>query len=259
MTVHYAIEDHIAVLTLCDPPRRNALSRAIVRDMLAQLARARHERARGVVVAAQGKVFCSGANMDDLRDGWMDGHEEDTDPVRMFQALTEMPVPVIAAVQGPALGGGFELTMCCDLVVASDAAWFALPELGVGVIPNTAAALLPPLVGTRQALEIMLGRERIAAAQAHALHLVNAVVPAGDELRSAVAWAAKIAAGTTPSAVQVARRALRRHHPVDWEAVRRSLHEVDRAEWEEGLSAFTARRPFDHQKFWAGTGAAAGG
>lgn len=258
MTVHYAIEDRVAVLTLSDPPRRNALSRVIVRDMLAHLSRARQEHVRGVVIAATGKVFCSGANMDDLRDGWMDGHEADTDPVRMFQALTEMPVPVIAAVQGPALGGGFELTMSCDLVVASEGAWFALPELGVGVIPNTAAALLPQLVGVRQSLEIMLSRERIGASQAHTLHLVNTLVPAGEELRSAVAWAAQIADGATPSALLVAKRALRRHQPVDWELVRRSLHEVDRAEWEEGLSAFTARRPFDHKKFWAATGTTVG-
>jgi enoyl-CoA hydratase len=258
MTVHYAIEDRIAVLTLSDPPRRNALSRVIVRDMLSHLDRARQEHVCGVVIAAQGKVFCSGANMDDLRDGWMDGHEEDTDPVRMFQALTEMPVPVFAAVQGPALGGGFELTMSCDLVVASEAAWFALPELGVGVIPNTAAALLPQLVGVRQALEIMLSRDRIGAEQAQALRLVNTIVPAGEELRSAIAWAAKIAGGATPSALQVAKRALRRHQPIDWALARNSLHEVDRAEWEEGLSAFTARRPFDHHKFWAQAGTTLG-
>ncbi len=118
MSVKYEMRGHAAVLTLSDPPRRNALSRVIVSDMLACLERARRERARGVVIAADGKVFCSGANMDDLRDGWMDGNEPETDPVRLFRALTEMPVPVVAAVQGPALGGGFELTLCCDLVVA---------------------------------------------------------------------------------------------------------------------------------------------
>ena len=205
MSAKYEMHGPVAVLTLCDSPRRNALSRAIVRDMLAHLERARREHARGVVVAAEGKVFCAGANMDDLRDGWMDGQEADTDPVRLFRALGEMPVPVVAAVHGPALGGGFELTMACDLVVASEAAWFALPELGVGVIPNTAAAVLPQLVGVRKAMEIMLMRERIVAADAHRLGLVNLLAPAGEERQCAIDCLHRITGGSTPSALQVAK------------------------------------------------------
>lgn len=254
MSVRYELRGHLAVLTLADPGRRNALSRAIVTGMLAGLGRAMHEHARGVVVAAEGKAFCSGANMDDLRDGWMDGQHADTEPMRLFRALTELPVPVVAAVQGPALGGGFELTMCCDLVVAGDNAWFALPELGVGVIPNTALARLPQLIGQRRAAELMLTRDRLSAAEAKALGLVNQLCAAGEELEAALGLAGRIAAGATPSALAVAKTHLRGHAPIDWDRVRSSLHEVDRAEWDEGLSAFTARRPFDHEKFWQGKG-----
>ena len=122
MSVRFEMRGHTALLTLEDPDRRNALSRAIVREALESLERAKAQGARGIVIAGQGKAFCSGANMDDLRDGWMDGDEQDTDPVRLFRALVESPIPVTAAVHGAALGGGFELTMCCDLVVTSDTA-----------------------------------------------------------------------------------------------------------------------------------------
>jgi len=250
VSVRYELQQHVAVLTLDDPARRNALSRAIVSGMLAALARSGEEGARAVVVTGAGKAFCSGANMDDLRDGWMSGGEPETDPVRLFRALTEQPVPVIAAVHGAALGGGFELTQCCDLVVASEDAWFALPELGVGVIPNTALARLPQLVGTRKTLELMLTRDRLPAAEARLLGLVTQTCAPGEALVAALALASRICAGTTPSALAVAKKHLREHHPIDWERVRRSLHEVDPAEWNEGLSAFTERRAFDHEKFW---------
>jgi len=250
MTVRYELRRRVAILTLNDPARRNALSRAIVRGMFEGLQQATAEGARGIVVAGEGKAFCSGANMDDLRDGWMDGGEADTDPVRLFRALAEAPIPVIAAVHGVALGGGFELAISCDLLVAGQDAWFALPELGVGVIPNTALARMPQLVGRRKTLELMLTRDRLSAADAEALGLVTQLVPAGSEIEAALQLTERIHSGTTPSALAVAKRALNHHHPIDWERVRTSLHEVDRAEWNEGLKSFTERKPFNHEKFW---------
>lgn len=251
MTVRYELRGHVAILTLDDPARRNALSRAIVRGMLDGLQRATAEGARGIVVAGEGKAFCSGANIDDLRDGWMNGEEAGTDPVRLFRALAEAPIPVTAAVHGAALGGGFELAISCDLLIAGEQAWFALPELGVGVIPNTALARLPQLVGRRKTLELMLTRDRLSVVNAEALGLVTQLVPAGSELEAALQLTERIHRGTTPSALAVAKRALNDHHPINWERVRSSLHEVDRTEWNEGLESFTVRKPFDHEKFWA--------
>jgi enoyl-CoA hydratase/carnithine racemase len=250
MTVRYELRGGIAVLTLNDPTRRNALSRAIVRGMLEALRRATAAAARAVVVAGEGVAFCSGANMADLRDGWMEGNEPDTDPVRLFRALTESPVPVVAAVHGAALGGGFELTMSCDLVVAGEDAWFALPELTHGVIANTALARLPQLIGSRRAYALMLTRDRVSAADALSLGIATRVVPVGHELDEAVALAERIVATSTPGALAVAKRHLLLHNPIDWERVRASLHEVPKREWQEGLDAFTARRPFDYDKFW---------
>jgi len=250
MTVLYEMRGHTALLTLNDPERRNALSRLIVRQMLEHLERAQSEGARGIVITGQGKSFCSGANMDDLRDGWMAGNEPSTDPTLLFRALVEMPIPVIAAVNGPAVGGGFELTMCCDLVVASESAWFALPEIGLGVIPNTALALLPRLIGVRKSLELILKREKLSSLVAMNLGLVNEIVPVGSEIETALSIANNIHSGATPSALAVAKKTFHTHNAINWELVRSSLHEVDRSEWDEGLIAFTTHKPFNHEKFW---------
>ncbi|PWB65125.1 MAG: enoyl-CoA hydratase/isomerase family protein [Bradyrhizobiaceae bacterium] len=251
MTVGYELREGVAVLWLDDLARRNALSRAIVSRMFAALARSRDDNARAIVLAGRGPAFSAGANIDDLRDGWMEGREPDTDPTRLFQALTEEPRIVIAAVQGAALGGGFELTLACDLVLATPAAFFALPELGVGVIPNTAAARLQRIVGSRVALELILTRRRLTSAQAEKLGLVNKVVEASaDVVGDAVALAAQIVSQSGPGAITAAKRAHHGHAPTDWERVRASLTEVPRAEWQEGLDAFTERRAPDFDRFW---------
>ncbi len=252
MSVSYELRDGIAVLWLDDPARRNALSRAIVSGMLAALTRSRDDNARAIVLAGRGTAFCAGANIDDLRDGWMEGREPDTDPTHLFQALTEEPRVVIAAVQGAALGGGFELTLACDLVLASAQALFALPELGVGVIPNTAAARLQRIIGSRMALELILTRRRVPSAEAAKLGLVNKVIDASaDVVAEAVAFAGQIVSQAGPGAIAAAKRAQHGHAATDWERVRASLLEVPRAEWQEGLDAFTEKRPPDFSRFWA--------
>ena len=173
--VAYSLDGVLAIIRLNDPRRRNALSKAIVSGVLAALDRAREDKARAIVITGTGRVFSAGANIDDLQAGWMDGTDEETDPTRLFRALVDSPRVVIAAVQGPAVGGGFELTLCCDLVVAADSAFFQLPELGLGVIPNTGLARLAQIIGLRRALDVILTRRRVGAAEAlctphHTLH-----------------------------------------------------------------------------------------
>ena len=100
MPVRYSHHDGIATLTLDDPQRRNALSRISVAMLLELLERSQTEKARAVVMAANGPVFCAGANIDDLREGWMSGAPDPTDPALLFRKLAEDPRPTIAAVQG---------------------------------------------------------------------------------------------------------------------------------------------------------------
>lgn len=256
--VLFELRGHTALLTLNDPDRRNALSRDIVRGFLHALDRSLEARARAIVVTAHGPSFCAGANIDDLRDGWMEGKDPDEDPALLFKRLSLLDLPVIAAVQGPALGGGMELLLACDLAVASDTAWFAMPELGHGVMPNTAVALLPRTVGWRQAMDLVLTRRRVPAAEALALGLISRVVPSELVLEATVELARDIVGKAPPGALAAAKANLRAHAPVAWERVLASPMDVPRSEWQEGLDAFTERRAASFERFWVAAAAHSG-
>lgn len=248
--VEYSLDGMLAIIRLNDPRRRNALSKAIVSGVLAALDRAGEDKARAVVITGTGRVFSAGANIDDLQAGWLDGTDAETDPTRLFRALVESPRVVIAAVQGPAVGGGFELSLCCDLVVAADTAFFQLPELGLGVIPNTAVARLAQIVGLRRALDMILTRRRVSAAEALDLGLVSELATAELLMARAMALGHAVAGTAPPGAIAVAKQAVQHHARIDWAHVRASLQAVPRAEWQEGLDAFREHRAPDFDRFW---------
>lgn len=195
MPILSTLQGHVAVLTLDFAENHNALSTDLVTQMLDAL-RSLDPMARAIVIAAQGRFFSAGANIHDLKqEGWLSGKSSPADPVAMFEALATYRLPVIAAVSGPALGGGFELCLSCDLLVVAETAWFALPEVGLGVVPNTAMARLTAIVGRRRALEAMMTRRRIPAVEAMALGLANQVVPGDEVLTTAIALAHRIDRG----------------------------------------------------------------
>lgn len=250
MSVSYSLHDGIATLTLDDQQRRNALSRASVSTMQELLERSRLEKARAIIIAARGPVFCAGANIDDLKEGWMSGASDPTDPALLFRALAEDPRPTIAAVQGGALGGGFELTLACDLVVTGTKAYFALPELGYGVIPNTALARLYQVVGTRRTLELIFTRRRLTALEAVQWGLASQVVPTTEVLFNATELALEIVRSAPPGAIAATKLNLARHQKTDWARVLSSPEDVPQSEWQEGLKAFDEKRKPDYDKFW---------
>ena len=248
--VLFELRGHTALLTLNDPDRRNALSRDIVRGFFHALERSLEAGARAIVVTAHGPAFCAGANIDDLRDGWMEGKDPSEDPALLFKRLSELERPVVAAIQGPALGGGMELVLACDLAIASDTAWFAMPELGHGVIPNTALALLPRVMGQRRALDLILTRRRIPAAEAMSLGLVNRLISSGAVVEEALELAQNIVETSPPGALAAAKANLRAHAPIAWDRVISSPKDVPKGEWQEGLDAFTERRAASFERFW---------
>lgn len=251
--VLFELRGDIALLTLNDPDRRNALSREIVRGLSAALDAALGEGARAVVIDAAGPTFCAGANIDDLRDGWMESPHPDEDPAVMFKRIAEFDRPVVAAVQGAAVGGGTELTLACDLVVASEAAWFSMPELGHGVIPNTGLALLSRVVGIRRASELILTRRRVSAAESLSIGLVNRVFPGDKILDGALALAEQIVKSVPPGALKAAKLNLHAHAEIDWNRVLRSPLDVPKKEWQEGLTAFNEKRAPEYGRFWEET------
>lgn len=248
--VLFEMRENVALITLNDPKRRNALSRAIVRGLLEALDRCADTGARAIVIAANGTAFCAGANIDDLRNGWMEAKDPEEDPALLFKRLVESEYPIVAAVHGPALGGGLELVLSCDLAVASEQAWFALPELGHGVIPNSAVALLPRVLGTRRALDLVLTRRRVQAEEALAIGLVNRITPSERVQQEALQLVEDIVGKAPPGAIRAAKANLRGHAAVDWQRVLGSPLDVPRDEWQEGLDSFTQRRAPSYERFW---------
>ena len=250
MTVSYRCDAGIAVLTLDDVPKRNALSRRMVQRLNDCLDRAQREGARAIVISANGPSFCAGANIDDLRTGWMEGGDPDTDPLQFFKRLAEHPRITVAAVQGIAAGGGLEMTLACDLVVAGPAAGFIAPELGHGVIPPLGLALLPSIVGRHRAMDMILSRRKVSAKEACAIGLATHSAEDEKVEPAAIELARSIVHAIPPGALSVAKRQIARYQELDWGTILNSPREVPAAEWREGLNAFVEKRKADYTPFW---------
>ena len=250
MTVSYRLEDSVALLILDDVSRHNALSRAMIAELNRSYDRSIRDDARAIVLASNGPNFCAGANIDDLRSGWMEGGDPETDPVQFFRRLATDRRVTIAAVQGIAAGGGLELTLACDLVVAGERANFLAPELGHGVIPPLGIALLPQIVGRHRAMDMVLTRRKVDAEEALRIGLATHRAGVDDVIAAAVTLARSIVDKVPPGALGVAKQQLCRHQPLDWQSILTCSSEVPAAEWREGLDAFMEKRRPDYDRFW---------
>jgi enoyl-CoA hydratase len=213
------VADHVATVTLDRPPV-NALSAPMMRE----LARVFDELGRGrdahvAVLTADGdRIFCAGADVKESERRYVRKEllpdESVADLVdagavvrAMFWGLRHGQLPVVAAVNGLALGAGAALVACCDVVVASETAVFALPEIDVGVLGG--ARHLQRLVGAWKAREMMLTGDRLPAAELHRLGAVSQVVASADLVATAHALATRIAA-KSPLAVRMAKQSMNR-------------------------------------------------
>jgi cyclohexa-1,5-dienecarbonyl-CoA hydratase len=172
----YESLEEVAKITI-NRPSLNILNVETLRELTAALENVRNDAHVKVVIitGAGNKAFCAGV---DVRDHFPDKIETTLNVFnRVFYTLVNLDKPVIAAVNGYALGGGCELAMACDIVIASETAQFGQPEINVGAIPTVAAALLPKLVGRKKAFELIFTGDTISAAEAGQIGLVNKVVP----------------------------------------------------------------------------------
>jgi cyclohexa-1,5-dienecarbonyl-CoA hydratase len=170
-----------ARLTFKRPPL-NVLNIAMMREINLALDGLDPATAKALVIAAEGKAFSAGV---DVAEHTADKVGEMIEVFHgMFRRLDRLDTPTLAIVQGAALGGGCEVALFCDMVLASDKAKFGQPEIKVGVFPPIAAVILPRLVSNKKALELLLMGDTIDAAEAHRLGLVNQVVPV-DQLPAA--------------------------------------------------------------------------
>lgn len=206
-------EDRV-VATLNRPDKRNAIDQATI-DALHALCEELEADPRILILAGSGGVFASGADIAQLRE------RRAADALaginaNAFVRINELPMPVIAAVDGWALGGGAELAFAADIRIATPDARFGNPETGLGIIPAAGATWrLPQIVGSARATELLLTGRVIDAAEALSIGLVTAVHPAGDLLAEAHAIADRIARNDRAATIATKRvlRAPRADHP----------------------------------------------
>ncbi len=241
---------HVVWCTLNRPPL-NLLEPDLIRALRETFDTLAADRAtRLAVVTGAGRAFTAGMDVRVLRGlDIVGGKELITALCDAIDAVHRAPFAVIAAVNGPCLGAGFELALACDLRVAAAGAPLGLPEVRVGVPSVIQAALLPPLVGPGRAAELLLTGESITAERALEWGLVNEVVPA-ERLRPAVeALAARILAGG-PEAIRLQKELIVRWRETDLgTAVRYGVNAFAAAyatgEPREGMSAYLERRTPD--------------
>jgi enoyl-CoA hydratase len=202
--VLYEVQDRVAWITINRPKKLNALNRETVEAITVAAKRAMDDREVAVLVltGAGEKAFVAGADIGEM--AAMDarqGQEFGRFLVESFDILERSPKPVIAAVNGFALGGGCELAMACHVRIAGENARFGQPEVSLGLIPGAGGTQrLQRLVGRGKAMELILTGELIPAAEAHRIGLVNQVVPAA-ELRDRVKAVAEGIGSKSPVAL----------------------------------------------------------
>lgn len=214
----YEQQGHVVTLTLNEPERRNPLTgNTLVAEILAAISRIENDsNVRAVIVTGAGSAFSSGGNVKDMErhaSGQLDGMQIRQDYRQGIQrlplALFNLEVPVIAAVNGPAIGAGLDLTCMCDIRIASTQAKFAESFVKLGLVPGDGGAwLLPRVIGLARAAEMSFTGQIIDAQQALAWNLVSRVVAPEELLPSARELARQIS-GNPPHAVRLAKRLMR--------------------------------------------------
>ncbi len=203
-------EENIAIVTLNRPDALNALSSGLLKDLNDVLEEIRKDdKIRCVVLTGAGRAFSAGADLseassgdDDARRGRMELGQKVFDKIETFDK------PVVAAINGYALGGGLELAAACDMRIASEKASFGNPEVNIGLIPAWGGCVrIPKLIGRAKAAQIVLTGERIDAKEAERIGLVNKIV-APEELNSTATYLAGQLATKAPIAIRLAKEIL---------------------------------------------------
>jgi len=240
----------IAIVTINRPKALNALNAATLAELEQVFAALAADGEISVVIltGAGEKAFVAGADIAFMQNlTALAAREFALLGQAVFNKIENLPQPVIAAVNGFALGGGCELAMACDLRLASDTARFGQPEVGLGVPPGFAGTQrLPRLVGKGRAKELLYSGEMIDAAEAYRIGLVNRVCPAADLLETGKALARKIAS-KGPVAVRLTKSAV--NQGLEMDAERAMAYEAEvfglafaTADQKEGMAAFLEKR-----------------
>jgi enoyl-CoA hydratase len=247
-TILVARRERVGVITLNRPQALNSLNDTLMDELGAALLEFDADEGIGaIVITGNDKAFAAGADIGAMKDwSYMDVFKSDY-ITRNWETLRRVRKPVIAAVMGFALGGGCELAMMCDIVLAADTAKFGQPEIKLGIIPGAGGTQrLPRAVGKAKAMDLILTGRLMDAAEAERAGLVSRVVPSAQLLDEAMGVARQLADFSAPS-VMMAKEAINRAYeaPLGEGLLfeRRLFHSLfATADQKEGMAAFVAKR-----------------
>jgi E-phenylitaconyl-CoA hydratase len=248
MSIEYKKEGHIAIFTINRPEVMNAVSPEIMAEWTENLIEFREDKNMWVgIVTGVGKAFCTGLDLSGEPPSDMNPN---TDPSKLPKTLCrglEMWKPLVAAINGYALGGGLEIAMACDIRIASEKAKMGLPEVTLGLIPGWGGTQrLPRLISLSAAMEMIIMGKRIDAQEALKLGLVHEVVAPEELMNAAMARAEKICEGS-PIAIQGVKQAILRGLNMPLEEallLEPKIGSIVTAskDYQEGMSAFLEKR-----------------
>ncbi|RLF15728.1 MAG: hypothetical protein DRJ97_03045 [Thermoprotei archaeon] len=242
----YEVKDGVAWITLNRPPL-NVMNTEMLLELADAFKRAGQDDSVSViVVTGAGKAFSAGADVADHMPEKLDAFIKAFNGV--FYAMWEVDKPIIAAVNGHALGGGCELVIACDMAIAASDALIGQPEITVGVYPPVAIPIMPQLIGRMKAFELILTGDRITGEEAAKIGLINRAVPA-DKLMDAVNELVAKLKDKSPIVLRITKKALKT--AIDIAATKKAIEEVTRIYVDElmktedaveGLKAFLEKR-----------------
>jgi 2-(1,2-epoxy-1,2-dihydrophenyl)acetyl-CoA isomerase len=254
-TIQLEMLGAVGVITLNRPDSLNALSVTMVQDFRAAICEVRGQNARAVVLTGAGRAFCAGGDLRGMqeiadREGRVEAFFDE--PLRQLNecvlSIRRIPVPFIAAVNGAASGGGCNLALACDLVLAAESARFNQAFIKVGLSPDCGGTfILPRLVGWKRATELLMTGDVINARRALEMGMINAVVPDSELMAQALALAERLAQAPM-AAIGLIKELLEASATNDYgeqlELERKAQIQVGRTrDFKEGVAAFIEKRP----------------
>lgn len=249
-TIIVETRGRVGLITLDRPKALNALNAALIEELAHALGAFEADDDIGaIVITGSDKAFAAGADIKEMADkSFIDAYLENF--ISRWEQVTTIRKPVIAAVAGYALGGGCELALMCDFIIAGDNAKFGQPEITIGTIPGAGGTQrLTRLVGKSKAMEMVLTGRTMDAEEAERSGLVSRIVPVGDLVEEAVKVAERIASMSRPSVLMAKESVGRAYETTLAEGVRferRLFHATfSTADQKEGMAAFIEKRQPD--------------
>jgi methylglutaconyl-CoA hydratase len=248
LTLHY--NGPLAILTLNRPEKRNAISYELIDELLRALQEVESSSAQVLILTGEGKAFCSGMDLDNLRSITGRTPEENRADsgtmAHLFRTVYEFPKVTIAAVNGPAIAGGCGLATLCDFTLASSEASFGYTEVRIGFVPAIVSSFLLRQIGEKHARDLLLTGRIINADEAFRIGLVNEIV-VPDKLMARARELAATLLQNSPASLLATKRLFRKYSSAELDqhvaaAVEENARIRATADFQEGVSSFLEKR-----------------